>query len=87
MFTFFVIGLQDADFAMGDGQRAGAVAPAGTKMGNSNMACKGKRTDDRDADRNQGSNPGPRQEGLGGGFWSEEMVSTDWPLMPHAEAT
>jgi hypothetical protein len=53
MFTFFVIGLRDADFAMGDGQRAGAVAPAGTQMGNSNMARKGKRTDDRDADRNQ----------------------------------
>jgi hypothetical protein len=35
---------------------------------------------DSNADRNQGSNPGPRQEGLGGGFWSEEIVSTDWPL-------
>ena len=27
---------------------------------------------------------GPRQEGLGGGFWSEEMVSTDWPLRNRA---
>ena len=47
---------------------------------NIDMARKDAHRSDANADRNQGSNPAPRQEGLGGGFWSEEMVSTDWPL-------
>jgi hypothetical protein len=43
---------------------------------NIDMARKDKPTDQTQMlIENQGSNPGPRQEALGGGF-----VSTDWPL-------